>query len=1180
MHSTWMDERVLNIAQLRHECGCTQRDAVAALNGCRDDIQLARRNLQAVRADNERKRDAARRRALDPSARVDFAPHDDVQVQGLKARPALNGRMGRVELYVAEKQRYRVHLEGEAKPVAIKAINLQHLDGAWAIPDSGSENGSEEDDGENHCEHGHWCTDGVRETVLFETPPDEHPLHVCRKCAAGYAEEQAAEHQAEEARLLRLRKLGGIGAILADAEVLKQVLKPERHGLRTLCRLRRVCRCFRDTVRLPCIIMAGGGFNTSYLSEPINTSGTCLDLGRMAWTEAIPLPHPLLNATMCAVEDDTGQDGIIVVGGTKMGTRGRENAEDASVPGMPPGLALDPVPRGSRPGPRAPQGGSGIPGDPDYEPKMRRKPAKVFSEQVWRGGTHRRSRGSKGGKRQGWTELQPLPKVPVRAIDSEPARAGGQPVEAGLTYTAGRSGSRDDDHCGPLQAAGGRPSSCVLDGRLLVAGGHLCYPGDWGGRMARHDIQSRHTASVVAYCPKKGRWETLASMIRPRSGHHMGVLADGRVMVVGGDVDQDPLLIGAEVDDDNLEDRSTTAEIYCPRTDVWTLVTAPAWTDDLVQDVMPVGMKCPAPNEYRCAAGCVAADGRFTVSGGVMVASDRSLAALRRLERQAGYGEIEWDEFEEAQKMIPMSTVLAYDVDSDSWTELPNMLNPCSGHNMFCVGADLIIFDLRVTPDHAKLTITVRTRLEVFESSTQTWCTLKARSPAAAVSGVQGHNWPDGAAVAVIHCVGGTNPLEWSSRGPDPVRVVGLDSKQLSCDYCGTPTCDLSRACAVTPHDDLYCCMTCRNRWYCSSKCQRADYAAHKTVCDRLRLDMKMQAAIAKAAAVEPDSGVNSFCMPSHGEEPEPESGSEASLATLERDLLIGVLTAGSLGARDLGRLACVSRCFTGDLIEEVAKSLVQNSQSCEAKARLQFEAELELMHTREVEKEKNSFHDFAYPLSRANIIEIYGYEGELDEDEWPTASELEDEQRENAEAKRNFEVVKAQLAATKRRKAECATPRNPSLEPLMWLPALSRTTQPLVFSECCEKHMSIWCGGRVAMPKKTRDSAYTSAVCADDPMTEGVHLADFEIGKATCHVTLGIMLASHDPCAYNPGRGTQCSGPFCGRPTDTKSAWGFGQDGFVKHIWGNSQPAMVGEADGFAEGTRGVSILESVHFD
>jgi hypothetical protein len=98
--------------------------------------------------------------------------------------------------------------------------------------------------------------------------------------------------------------------------------------------------------------------------------------------------------------------------------------------------------------------------------------------------------------------------------------------------------------------------------------------------------------------------------------------------------------------------------------------------------------------------------------------------------------------------------------------------------------------------------------------------------------------------------------------------------------------------------------------------------------------------------------------------------------------------------------------------------------------------------------------------------------------------------------------------------------------------------------------------------------------------MTEGVHLADFEIGKATCHVTLGIMLASHDPCAYNPGRGTQCSGPFCGRPTDTKSAWGFGQDGFVKHIWGNSQPAMVGEADGFAEGTWGVSILESVHFD
>ena len=73
-HADAFDGRILNIEQLRHETGCTQRDAVAALNQCGDDVEMAKAGLQAVRASGERKRDAARRRALDPEAAVEFEP--------------------------------------------------------------------------------------------------------------------------------------------------------------------------------------------------------------------------------------------------------------------------------------------------------------------------------------------------------------------------------------------------------------------------------------------------------------------------------------------------------------------------------------------------------------------------------------------------------------------------------------------------------------------------------------------------------------------------------------------------------------------------------------------------------------------------------------------------------------------------------------------------------------------------------------------------------------------------------------------------------------------------------------------------------------------------------------------------------------------------------------------------
>ena len=53
---------------------------------------------------------------------------DEVKVRGLMKRPDLNGRLGGVVSFSEHKGRYSVMLEGESKNLAIKAVNLEHID--------------------------------------------------------------------------------------------------------------------------------------------------------------------------------------------------------------------------------------------------------------------------------------------------------------------------------------------------------------------------------------------------------------------------------------------------------------------------------------------------------------------------------------------------------------------------------------------------------------------------------------------------------------------------------------------------------------------------------------------------------------------------------------------------------------------------------------------------------------------------------------------------------------------------------------------------------------------------------------------------------------------------------------------------------------------------------------------
>ena len=140
----------------------------------------------------ERKRDAVRRRKLDGNAAVVFERGDEVRVQLLTGRPELNGKLGVVQSFKAASLRsfpagrYKVQLEGVAKPLGIKALNLQHIDvnEGWSM-DSEEEVASEEAKGEE--------SNSVLEESLEESESRQEDSREQMQAIASVAESDAAQ---------------------------------------------------------------------------------------------------------------------------------------------------------------------------------------------------------------------------------------------------------------------------------------------------------------------------------------------------------------------------------------------------------------------------------------------------------------------------------------------------------------------------------------------------------------------------------------------------------------------------------------------------------------------------------------------------------------------------------------------------------------------------------------------------------------------------------------------------------------------------------------------------------------------------------------------------------------------------------------------------------------------------
>ena len=141
-------------------------------------------------------------------------------------------------------------------------------------------------------------------------------------------------------------------------------------------------------------------------------------------------------------------------------------------------------------------------------------------------------------KNQKWTPLPPIPTTSTTTCDTDDNASSGNPSAA----TNGRL-----------------HSACAVglaDGRLMLIGGA--------------DYDERAIADVFVLDPvgkgnnsSKGEWKSVARMQHRRKGCGAVLLADGKVMVLGGAGSA----TGAEV---SALQRLSSTELYDPSTDTWT----------------------------------------------------------------------------------------------------------------------------------------------------------------------------------------------------------------------------------------------------------------------------------------------------------------------------------------------------------------------------------------------------------------------------------------------------------------------------------------------------------------------------------------------------------------------------------------------------------------------------------
>jgi hypothetical protein len=99
-------------------------------------------------------------------------------------------------------------------------------------------------------------------------------------------------------------------------------------------------------------------------------------------------------------------------------------------------------------------------------------------------------------------------------------------------------------------------ATLLHDGRILVTGGFA--DGD------------EFLADAELYDPARGRWDGALPMARPRLGHTATVLADGRVLVAGGERAVGILALVVPGVPAGAYARGRAAELFDPRLGVWT----------------------------------------------------------------------------------------------------------------------------------------------------------------------------------------------------------------------------------------------------------------------------------------------------------------------------------------------------------------------------------------------------------------------------------------------------------------------------------------------------------------------------------------------------------------------------------------------------------------------------------
>jgi N-acetylneuraminic acid mutarotase len=94
----------------------------------------------------------------------------------------------------------------------------------------------------------------------------------------------------------------------------------------------------------------------------------------------------------------------------------------------------------------------------------------------------------------------------------------------------------------------------LANGKVLVAGGNVPYP-------------ANQTASCELYDPVTGTWSATGSLLQPRERYHATLLADGRVLVAGGFNDTAGLIPQSELYDPNTGVWNNSGSLGLPRSD-------------------------------------------------------------------------------------------------------------------------------------------------------------------------------------------------------------------------------------------------------------------------------------------------------------------------------------------------------------------------------------------------------------------------------------------------------------------------------------------------------------------------------------------------------------------------------------------------------------------------------------